>query len=318
VAKPADGLPNVDCLTGLDSAPQSAPAEAPEPQHDVDDAPVVVPHPHGPGLARDGLPARLIKPHTLDKFDRHRLYCSLFNKGMKDYWPDNRGYLELFASTGIAIHAGEEFDGCPLIAAASDPDFTRMAFVEFSHPLAGALEQRLRLRGWEEDRSRVLRGDANDPEVLAAAMDFLPAPGLIFTLVDPEDINGRWEAIEFLASRFKTHEQRVDFLINLPIGSIKRNIVRSSKAITEALGTDEWWPRVQAGEPPGLVIRETYQLQFRRLGFLVAEHKEIRVHGSNTPIYDLVFASRHPRALDFWTKIERIQPDGQRTIFDLL
>jgi three-Cys-motif partner protein len=293
--------------------PQDVPEPHPAPVVD-DDADVIVSLPTGPAIASDGLPARLIKPHTHEKFDRHRLFCSLFNSGMRNLWKDRRGYLELFCSCGIAIDRGVEFEGCPLHAANADPPFTRMAFVEFNHVLAGALETRLRARGVGPDRAEVFRGDANDVDVLASAMDFLPAPGLIFTFVDPEDINGSWRAIEFLASRQKTHNQRVDFLINLPVGSMKRNIVRSRKAITEALGTDEWWPRVQAGEPLGLVIRETYQLQFRRLGFLVAEHMEIRAEASNTPVYDLVFASRNARAIDFWNKIQKIDPYGQRQL----
>jgi hypothetical protein len=55
-------------------------------------------------VAADGLPARKIKPHTLEKFDRHGQYCAIFTNGMKEQWrepggaPGSRlGYLELFA-----------------------------------------------------------------------------------------------------------------------------------------------------------------------------------------------------------------------------
>jgi DNA-binding CsgD family transcriptional regulator len=65
--------------------------------------PVVVSMPTGPVIASDGLPARLIKPHTVGKVDRHGKYVTIFNSGMKNLWPDNRGYLELFASTGLAV-----------------------------------------------------------------------------------------------------------------------------------------------------------------------------------------------------------------------
>jgi three-Cys-motif partner protein len=275
---------------------------------------VVVSLPTGPEIASDGLLARVIRPHTHEKFDRHRQYCSIFNSSMRNYWKDNRGYLELFCSSGIAIDRGVEFDGCPLRAAASDPPFTRMAFVEFNPVLVNALEDRLRARDVAPERAEVFCGDANDVDVLATAMGYLPAPGLIFCFVDPEDINSSWSAIEYLASRYKTHGQRVDFLINLPVGPMKRNIKSARKAITEALGTEEWWPRVEAGEQLGLVIRETYQAQFRRLGFRVAEHMEIRGEKNNTPLYDLVFASRHPRAIDFWNKIQKIDPYGQRQL----
>jgi hypothetical protein len=38
----------------------------------AEEKPVVVAMPTGPVNASDGLPARLIKPHSLEKFDRHR------------------------------------------------------------------------------------------------------------------------------------------------------------------------------------------------------------------------------------------------------
>jgi hypothetical protein len=54
-------------------------------------------------IASDGLPARVVKAHTREKFDRHRKYCATFNTGMKNHWASNRGYLELFAGLGLAI-----------------------------------------------------------------------------------------------------------------------------------------------------------------------------------------------------------------------
>jgi three-Cys-motif partner protein len=276
----------------------------------VEEAPVVVSMPTGPVIASDGLPARLIKPHSLEKFDRHRKYCTIFNNGMKSLWVGNRGYLELFAATGLAVveEDGSEVDGCPLLAAQAE--FSRLAFVEFNPTLAAALKQRLRHRGVSADRARVFCGDANDPSVLAEALTFLPDPGLNFVFIDPEDINGDWDAIKFLASYGR---QRVDFLVNLPIGSMKRN--HRSKAITAVLGTDAWEPRVLAGEPLGLVFRETLAAQFQRIGFQVAEHMEIRAFANQTPVYDLVFASRNARAIDFWRKIQKINPYGQRQLF---
>src|SRR5439155_880476 len=134
--------------------------------------------------------------------------------------------------------------------------------------------QRLRDRGMGDDRARVFEGDANDPAVLKLAMDFLPTPGLIFAFVDPEDINGDWSAIEYLAGR-RRRRQRVDFLLNFPVGSMKRNYANDAK-ITRALGTDGWKARVAAGEPLGVVFRETLQAQFKRLAFKTAEHMEIR------------------------------------------
>lgn len=268
----------------------------------------------GIALGADGLRARRVKPHAREKLDRHGRYCGIFNGGMRNLWPDNRGYLELFAGPGRLIESGEELDGCPLIAAASAPEFNKLAFVEWEPELAAALEQRLRAKGLGEDHTHVVCGDANDPEVLRRAMDFLPAPGLIFCFIDPEDINGHWDAIEYLASRRRRPErQRVDFLVNVPIGSMKRNY-RVDAAISQVLGTDAWRERVAVGEPLGPVFRETLTEQFKSIGYECAEHMAIRAVGTNTPVYDLIFASGDERGIDFWRKIAAVTPSGQRTL----
>jgi three-Cys-motif partner protein len=152
----------------------------------------------------------------------------------------------------------------------------------------------------------------NDPAVLEQAMDFLPQPGLTFAFIDPEDINGDWQAIAYLDSRRWPERQRVDFLVNLPIGPMKRNY--SSEAITRVLGTDRWRARIDAGEPLGPVFREAFAEQFGSLGFQVVEHMPIRAQGTGTPVYDLVFASRHERGREFWKKIAAVTPSGQRTL----
>jgi three-Cys-motif partner protein len=177
--------------------------------------------------------------------------------------------------------------------------------VEFNPTLAAALERRFLDRGVSPDRARVFCGDAHDPHVLGDALAFLPDPGLTFTFIDPEDINGHWDAIRFLGSH---RTQRIDFLVNVPIGSMKRN--DTSKAISAVLGTDAWEPRVKAGEPLGLVFRETLAAQFRLSVSRWPEHMEVRAFANQTPVYDLVFASRNPRAIDFWRRSRRSTRTG--------
>jgi hypothetical protein len=81
--------------------------------------------------ASDGLSARVIKSHTLDKFDRHKqrdLHERHGRQVERAGPPGSRlGHLELFAGPGIAICDGEEFDGCPLIAATHGTLFAKLA-----------------------------------------------------------------------------------------------------------------------------------------------------------------------------------------------
>ena len=269
----------------------------------------------GTRTASDELPARVVKAHSHEKFDRHGKYCSTFNTAMKNHWVENRGYLELFAGPGRAIddETGEEVDGCPLIAAGRrNPPFNKLAFVELEPELANALERRLRARGLNEDVARVFVGDANDHDVLAQAIAFLPNPGLAFTFVDPEDINNEWHALEFIARR---QYPRLDFLINLPINAIERAVGRGHfDPITRVIGHDRWLERVRRGEDPATVVRDAYREQLESLGFDVVRDKQITIMGTSRNIYDLFFASRSPRAGEFWDLIEKIESSGQRAL----
>ena len=270
----------------------------------------------GIAIASDGLPARVIKPHTLEKYDRHGRYGGIFNKGMQYLWPENRGYLELFAASGMAIdeETGDEVTACPLNAALlAKPGFNRLAYVEIEPELAAALEQRLRRRGIAPDRARVFCGDANDHAMLAAAIAFLTNPGLVFTFIDPEDINFEWQALRFLAER---RHPRLDLLINVPVNPIERAIGRRHfDPIVRFLGTDEWLPAVLRGADPAETIRRVYRAQLDSLGFAFVRDKEIKMTGSSRNLYDLFFASRNERAVDFWDAIQRIDAYGQRELF---
>ncbi len=265
-------------------------------------------------VASDRLPARLIKPHTHEKFYLHRRYCSIFNSGMQKQWPRNRGYLELFAGSGLAYDAitGAEHEASPILAATlNSPGFSRLAFVEYDQELAHALEARLRSRGIADGRARVFAGDANDRYVLARALAFLPDPGLIFVFADPEDINFWWSSVQILAA---ARRQRKDLMINLPIGPMRREIGnRRYGSTARFLGTNEWITQAERGDDLGDLLRQTYADQLGTLGF-TARHKAIHAATGNLVLYDLVFASRSPRALEFWHKIQEIGVSGQREL----
>jgi three-Cys-motif partner protein len=257
--------------------------------------------------ASDGLPARLIKPHTLEKFDYHDRYCEIVSVGMPASWGGHVGYLELMAGSGLAIaENGVEIEASPLRAAGC-AGFARLAYIEADELLATALGRRLRARGYGPDRARVFRGDANDLDVLARALAFIDR-GLLVTFIDPEDINHWWTTNEYLAKRRRS----IDFLINLPIGPMKRELGNGRYDSTvRVIGTDSWITAYRAGEPAGRLLRSTYAEQFKALGFSDPKHEQIRTTDTRATLYDLGFASRHPRAHDFWDRITTRDPHGQ-------
>jgi hypothetical protein len=94
-------------------------------------------------VASDGLAARLIKPHRLEKFDYHDRYYEIVAVGMPGKWDGNVGYIELMAGSGTAMTAtGEEIEASPL-RAAGQLGFRRLAYVEADEDLASRGHQPL-------------------------------------------------------------------------------------------------------------------------------------------------------------------------------
>ena len=78
---------------------------------------------------RSSVDGRLVRdsgPWAKDKLYYVGRYMSIFNGGMKNFWPQ-RGYIDLMAGPGVCKDrdSGDEFDGSPLLALASEPPFRR-------------------------------------------------------------------------------------------------------------------------------------------------------------------------------------------------
>jgi three-Cys-motif partner protein len=248
----------------------------------------------------DGLPVR-DSGHWIGT--KHRLlayYAELFATGMKSKWRC-RVYLELFSGPGKCVirDTGTEASGSPLKVI--NHEFTRFIFTEKSLPAAEALATRL--EPFENSRcAEIWCGDCTE----AVQRIRIPARSLTFAFIDPTGIgHAPFSLIETLHRK-----TRCDLLINIQHGmGIKMNIHQykpdadEQSALTRFLGNDHWkdLPRRNAGDFFRGVL-DLYKQQLDSLGFAFTGREVLIKTQKNTPLYLLLFASKHERGKEFWEK----------------
>jgi three-Cys-motif partner protein len=283
-----------------------------------------------PGLAdglpvrndtQDGLPVRHVKPHSAQKAKMVSRDLGTVGRAMNRKWFDVE-YIELFCGPGYLYDeaTGEEVPGSPLQALDIHTPFDNYVFSDISDVCVDALAARLdRLRGERPGlpRTTVRQGDANDPAHLDVVCSLINPRSLVIAYLDPQKPNLHWTTVEYLAQRF----QYIDFIINLPFSGIHRSL---------SAGSDER-PRLMLGHPNPIElvaleegrtaqnIRDYYDEQLRSLGLIHIARRCVKTDWSNSPLYDVVLASRNPTAVKLWEKANPApKAVAQSSIFDLL
>lgn len=98
-------------------------------------------------LGSDGLPVRDSGSWVEDKLYYLGRYLKIFSVGMKNKWPGQLYYVDLFAGPGRCRIRGtqKEVDGSPLVALLGF-DFGKYFFFEADASCFGALDTRARKR----------------------------------------------------------------------------------------------------------------------------------------------------------------------------
>jgi len=236
---------------------------------------------------------------------KHKLltyYAHLFATGMKNAWK-SRVYLELFSGPGRCLirKTGKEDLGSPLKVI--EHEFAKFIFTEMSVAAAESLAQRLEPFENAAD-TEIWCGDCAD----AIKQIQIPAGSLTLAFIDPTGIgHAPFSLIETLHRK-----TRCDLLINIQHGmGIKMNIHQytpdadEQSALTKFLGNDSWkqLPRHNPREFFRGVL-DLYKEQLHKLGFKrECMGREILITtDTNTPLYLLLFASKHPKGKEFWEK----------------
>ena len=264
-------------------------------------------------IGSDGLPVLVQGPWSQDKLYFVRYFSSLFNGGMKNRWPV-RAYVDLFAGPGLCKDrdSGVEFPGSPLITLNCTTPFTHLYFNDLNREFIDALSTRQK-RQQPEANVTYLSKDCN-----RAAEDFsckLPNGALTLGFIDPWNFELSFQGLAYLGKR-----QATDLLVTFHIGSIKRNAHHQLAPVGAFLNDNNWRSRfieaqTNSSRPPGLELVDIFQsnlaseLQYTHFG------KPMAIKNSNgVPIFYLLFASKHPRGLDFWEKSSAKLRSGQRAM----
>lgn len=253
----------------------------------------------------DGLVIRPSGPWIERKFFYLKRYADIFTRAMGKKWGrEGLTYIDLFAGPGRCLieSSGEERDGSPLIAL--NYGFSKYIFVESDKENLAALRQRCG-KSPKLPNIEFLEGECHE------VIQKVQPSGLSLAFIDPTDIDIPFDMLAALS-----RDRQVDLLLNIQFGmDLKRNFQLYLKQggdskLARFLGGG--WEGEKVDEP-----RDALELFKRRLneklGYKTVEFKDVGVRnsGRNTLMYFLVFASKHPRGLDFWKKITTKDETGQ-------
>jgi three-Cys-motif partner protein len=245
-------------------------------------------------------------------------YLKIFSVGMKNKWPGRLFYVDLFAGPGrCRIRENEkEIDGSPLVALLGF-DFAEYFFFEADRSCFDALQARVNKRAPQKSSNvKMIYGDCNEA---IQEMD-VPPGGLGLAFIDPTGIS----QIAFETVRRLTTGRQIDLIINFPEGmGIRMNLFQytdtEKNALNRFMGSARWQDRYRQA-PTSFneictAIAQEYLDNLKSLGYLAVNSDWIPVKtNQNTLLYYLLFASKNPRGNDFWRKIKKIGPHGQRTL----
>jgi len=299
----------------FDAGPRQVPAKRPklvrpklaEVEKPVDQ--LVLPHHSQPSLVADdeGLLSRLVAMHSSDKAHYAHYYADIVGTGMRTKW--ELWWVELFAGPGRLFVADEErfVHGSPLSAMDIKYPFNGYVFADLDETCVKCLDHRV----GGKPGVHVLQGDANAADLHDRIAAIVPRDALVVLYCDPEGLDLHFKTLEYFAERY----QRLDLLLNFPV----RGVIRALRA-----GYNEKAGQVLDHEQPeqlidgvnrqwGPSVRELFARRLSAHGYKHFPSKPIKSYGKNSDQYDLMLASRDPRAEDFFKKAIAREPDGQGT-----
>ncbi len=265
-------------------------------------------------LASDGLPALRQGSWSRDKLYFVSYFAELFSTGMKNYWP-TRAYVDLFAGPGLNLDktTGEEFDGSPMLALGGKTPFTHLYFNDRNPEFVSALKQRQQSR-FPDQTAYYYTLDCN--EASGVIVRELPSSALVLCFVDPWTYEITFDSLAELCQH-----RSIDLIVTFHSTAIKRNAHQEIAAVDKFLDDAAWRDEYFAAEgnpslPPTYVLIETFKASLReRLNFTQFGDPEVIRNTAGAPIFYLLFASRHPKGLEFWSKSSARRPQGQRKLF---
>jgi three-Cys-motif partner protein len=250
--------------------------------------------------ASDGLPARPTGRWAEEKaFALERLFF-IFNQGMKNRWA-TRIYVDLLAGPGRSVirDTKAEVDGSPILALKCPVPFTHYFFNDADPRALDALQRRA--AAWPSAQVEYFCCDCNT--VVPDLLTRLPERGLFLCFVDQTKWECAFATLLELACR-----RRMDLLVTFHTGNIKR-VAGNAPSTLDTFFGDPLWPR--SGSSRGLL--DHYENRLAGLGYERDNiHDQVLIRNTkSTPMYHLLFVSKHARGKDFWEKATQRTASGQ-------
>ncbi len=258
----------------------------------------------------DGLPVRPSGSWIKRKHYYLKEYAKIFTTGMGKKWSGRLTFIDLFAGPGrCLVDQTVHEDGSPLIAL--QYAFSKYIFVEETGVLMDALQKRCATSP-KSNSIAFIPGDSN--KSINDVISRMPAGNLNLAFIDPTDIDIHFETIKALAN----FSNGVDLLMNIQYGmDIKRNfkVYRGQGEVSKLarfMGVDFDLSKLKKS----LDVIEAYKARIGELGYKTVEFRDISVKNrNNAEMYFLLFASKHPTGLKFWTEISKKDEQGQQEFF---
>lgn len=256
----------------------------------------------------DGLPVLRAGLWTLDKHFHLRRYMSIFTTGMKRLWAE-RVYVDLLAGPGICRleDTNQEVPGSPLLALDTRFGFTQYFFNDADPAFREALASRCRQS--RDSRIHLLNQDCNVAARTIRSM--LPERSLDLAFIDPFSWEIRFDSIVEL-----TRGRRMDLVITFHSGSIKRAADYEPEALHDFFGGRSWKDEYDRSRRTGRregtrVLLDSYEANLRRVGYRYLRDYVLVRNSQGTPLYHLLFATRHRRGQHFWDEVSSRDRRGQ-------
>jgi three-Cys-motif partner protein len=255
----------------------------------------------------DGLLARKVALHSLDKAHYAHYYADIVGRAMKTAYKGPLAWVELFSGPGrLFVKDLEAFrPGSPAEAVAIKSPFDIYVFADLDERCVECLQKRV----GERPGVHVLRGDANAAELHDRILQLVPRNALLMLYADPAGLDLHFDTLRFFAERY----EHLDLLLNFPVPGVVRalragHMGKASKVLNHPAPVELIGP---TSGRPGASLREWFQAQLGTLGFNQFATQSIRLHTKNVPLYDLMLASRKPQAKEFFEESQKRGPSGQ-------
>ena len=269
---------------------------------------------------------RCVGPWARDKLFFLTQYLGIFAEGMKYKWQGNLHYIEMCSGPGRSVdrESGVEMDGTALaiMGHQSFQHFRTATFLDYNPTVVSALTARIKTAG-HAARACAVEADYNDPENIASIAFRRVQKGLVLVFVDPTDCSVPFETITALAQALPN----ADFIINVALGTDATRNIKPAILNVDSLARIKYasflggqcffddpevvkMAELKQDDKIRAKFRETYREAMRGLNYTHFATECIEHY------YDLFFACRHERGLQFWKRAQKYKPNAQGT-FDL-